>query len=212
PLPTTAPISLGAAANGNSEVHNAGEVWTTMMFEAYASLLDRTTGPTPAYTYDEAHRRMSDYVVAGMRLAPGDPTYTEQRDGVLAAAAAADNDDFLAMATAFARRGAGTCAVSCSRYSQTFNGVIESFDLAPNVVIDSVGLSDSLSSCDNDGFLDVGETGEVTVSVTNAGAATATSADVSVTASSTALIFPDGSTATIGPIAPFATVDVKLRV
>ncbi len=42
-----------------------------------------------------------------MQLAPVSPTYTEQRDALLAAALASDQGDFLALAEAFARRGAG---------------------------------------------------------------------------------------------------------
>ena len=102
----------------NSEVHNAGEIWTTMLWEGYVAL---QKARVPRESFDDVRRRMADYVVAGLKMAPPDATYTEQRDAILSAAAAArhhaDDDvnshdprpgaaDLLALATAFARRGA----------------------------------------------------------------------------------------------------------
>ena len=75
---------------------------------------------------------MGDYVVTGMKLAPTNPTFTEQRDGILAAAAAADPADLAVLAQAFAKRGAGSCAVSPPRASQDLAGVVESFVLEAN--------------------------------------------------------------------------------
>src|SRR5262249_27516779 len=77
PLPTTTPFNPGPAGAPNSEVHNAGEVWATMLWEAYSVLID-------AHPFAEAHRRMTDYVVAGLLLTPPDATYTEARDAILA--------------------------------------------------------------------------------------------------------------------------------
>jgi hypothetical protein len=97
-LPET-PINPGPVFAGNSEVHNAGEIWATMMWEAYNVLIDE-------HGYAEARRRMSDYAVGGMLLTPPDATYTEARDAMLAAAGALDSDDMLLIAAAFAGRGA----------------------------------------------------------------------------------------------------------
>ena len=79
PLPKGPPISLELLGIPNSEVHNIGEVWAEMLFEAYASLLLK-------YPYATAHRKMSDYIEAGFKLTPTDPTILEQRDAILAAA------------------------------------------------------------------------------------------------------------------------------
>ena len=57
-----------------------------MLFDAYTTLI-----LNGGHTFDEAKRRMTDYVVAGMTMAPKDPTFTEQRDSILAAASAADS-------------------------------------------------------------------------------------------------------------------------
>src|SRR5262249_36164268 len=106
----------------NFEPHDEGEVWCMMLFQAYSGMLIANAHP-----FTEMKRRMADYVVVGMQMAPADATITEQRDGVLAAAAAADLADFTVLAQGFADRGAGTCAVSPARDSQDGSGVVEDF-------------------------------------------------------------------------------------
>jgi hypothetical protein len=85
-LPAVPTLPGGA----NSEVHNAGEIWTTMLWEAYVAL-QKARGARESF--DGIRRRMADYVVAGLKMAPGDATYTEQRDAILGAAAAAAQRD-----------------------------------------------------------------------------------------------------------------------
>src|SRR5262249_47237956 len=65
-LPAGMPLNDGGGAN--DEMHNAGEIWASMLWEAYVGLQKRANGPTPAYTFDEARHRMAGYVVAGMKL------------------------------------------------------------------------------------------------------------------------------------------------
>src|SRR5262249_54007115 len=116
PLPTD---TLGHPGGANSEVHNTGEIWATMMWEAFNVLAD-------AHGVTAARRRMADYVVSGMLLTPTNATFTEARDAILVGASALDTDDMLLMAAAFADRGAGSCAVSPARTSPTNAGVVES--------------------------------------------------------------------------------------
>jgi MYXO-CTERM domain-containing protein len=155
---------------------------------------------------------MADYVVGGMQLAPVDPTITEQRDAVLAAAAANDKDDFVAMAKAFAVRGAGTCAVSPDRNSNNLNDVMEDFNVAPNATIVSVALDDKGKSCDKDGYVDVGEGGRVVVVVTNNGAAALTGAKVKVSTTSADVKFPSGATVDLPDLQPFDTINAVVDV
>jgi hypothetical protein len=212
----TLPAGIPVADTGanNAEAHNAGEVWSIMMFEAYMSLLQKTVGPNPTYSYAEAHRRMSDYVVAGMKLAPTDPTFTEQRDSILAAAAAADPSDFDVMAKAFAKRGAGSCAVSPPRDSTDFAGVVESFTVNPNVQATSVKVDDSVFSCDKDGFLDAGESGKITVDIVNGGPASTSDTVVTVATMTAGVTFPNGASVKVPPMAAYAKttaqIDIKL--
>ena len=213
PLPSGVAVAE-SHLNDNAETHAAGEVWASMLFEAYVALLEQSRGPSPRYSFEEAQRRMGDYVAGGMKLAPRDPTYTEQRDAILAVAAAADPIDLSVMAEAFARRGAGTCAVSPARDSYDFAGVVESFVVQPNLAILSVEIDDSVDSCDHDGYLDASETGKITIHVMNGGTAPLDGASATVSTTLSEATFPHGATVAFDTIAPlatgFATVDVAL--
>ncbi|MFO0593324.1 MAG: M36 family metallopeptidase, partial [Polyangiaceae bacterium] len=202
------PAGPQAAVGGtNFEVHNAGEVWNSMMFQAYTNLL-----LNGGHTFTEAKRRMADYVVAGMKAAPTDPTFTEQRDGILAAAAANDANDFVLLAEGFADRGAGTCAVSPARNSNNGNGVVEDFNLSGKQELAGVTADDSVKSCDSDGILDQAEIGKLKVSVRNSGAAALAGTQVTVTTNTPGVTFPNGNSATIQSIAPFALGTASLDV
>ncbi|MBZ5711562.1 M36 family metallopeptidase [Nannocystis pusilla] len=208
PLPDDHPISGPASAN--SLQHNAGEVWATMLWEAYVALHEAHAGDL---AFDDVRRRMSDYVVAGMMLAPPDPTYTEQRDALLMAAAATSDADATTLAAAFARRGAGSCAVSPPRFSEDFKGVKEDFELRARGVPLAARFADSLESCDDDGVLDVGEVGQVEVEVFNAGMAPLPAGStVEVVEHDSSLVFPDGPAAALPELAPRETATVKITV
>ncbi|WP_438031442.1 M36 family metallopeptidase [Sorangium sp. So ce204] len=203
---------LNGSSSDNSEEHNAGEVWASMLFEAYVGLIRHGSGLTPPRAFEQTRRRMSDYVVAGMQLAPVSPTFTEQRDALLAAALASDQGDFLAMAEAFARRGAGTCAVSPRADSRDFSGVVESFSVQPEISLVRAELDDSAGSCDRDGLLDAEESGTITIEIVNRGAAPLTGAVASIEVPSAGVTFPDGARASFGDIAPFATGTATVAV
>jgi large repetitive protein len=220
PLPVGPPTQPGGP---NSEVHNAGEIWATMLWEAYVALQEARR---PNQTFEDVRRTMADYIVAGLQLAPTDATYTEQRDAILAAAVAArpDNDaadpdgrgaggaDLLVLARAFARRGAGTCAISPPRFSNNLVGVTESFTVSANAVIGDVQLVEGRVSCDGDGVIDAGETATLLITVMNAGPLELNGATVSVNASLSGLTFPSGASVSIARIAPFTSRLVSIPV
>ena len=210
PLPDSHPIF--ELSPDNNESHNAGEIWALMLFEAYQGLLDQTRGASPRYTYAEARRRMSDYVVAGLALAPADSTYLETRDAILTVAAAADPLDAQAMAAGFAERGAGSCAVSPPFDSFDFVGVTEDLDVAPRLAIAGVSIDDSVASCDQDGWLDGEETGLVRVVIGNPGAGELSGGSVTVASSSEGVSFPNGTSAEIPTVAPYGTAEVGIEV
>ncbi len=203
---------LWGDASYNNRPHNAGEIWASMLFEALVAMLKETQGPNPPRTFDEAKRAMSDYVVAGLQMAPSDPTFSEQRDALLAVAAASNKDDMLTIAKAFAKRGAGTCAISPPRGSSTLAGVVEDFEVRPAIKIVSVKVDDSVKSCDSDGTLDAGETGIVTVEVMNAGMAALKGTTGAVSSSTPGVSFPEGPALQIPDMEPFATAKVTVKI
>lgn len=202
PLPNNVPLLDDG--NPNSEVHATGEVWASMMFQAYTNLLD-------AHPFDEAQRLMADYVVLGMQLAPNDPTFTEQRDAILASAAASSSDDMIAIAEGFATRGAGSCAVSPEPDSEGNQGVVESYELGPRLVIEAMTLGDDIKSCDDDGVLDAGERGTLTFEVSNASPFPLGAATVSPSTFAPGLEFAD-ALLEVGPLEPFSSTTLTTEV
>ncbi|HRI71951.1 MAG TPA: M36 family metallopeptidase, partial [Polyangium sp.] len=210
PLPTTSPF----AGNANSEVHNAGEVWCSMLWESYANLLEDTVVAMPRHTYVQAKRKMANYVVGGLKMAPFDPTITEQRDGIIAATIAGGvTADVTDIQDGFATRGAGPCAVGPARTSTTLTGVVEDFTnnkAKANFV--SLKLTEGTPTCDNDGIVDVGEGGGVTINVQNTGWAALTGATVSVTTTNGNITFPSGNSAALPTTASLATSSVTIPI
>lgn len=118
-----------------NEVHNVGEIWAAMLFEVYVNVIK--AGQAAGRPFAESQRRMADYVVAGLKAAPVNPTFTQQRDALIAAVQAMASDDASRQADVeafrqgFAKRGLGAGAVAPSSRSTTLNEAIESFDLQP---------------------------------------------------------------------------------
>jgi hypothetical protein len=207
-LPPGVPVRLNEFAM--NEVHNAGEVWGSMIWDCYMAL-QADAKLTGRRTFDEARRQMSDYVVAAMMMTPYDPTWTDQRDALLAAAQANDPADTAMFAEAFRRRGAGSCAYGPYSYSEDFEDVIESFELRANPFISTFDVTGTTSSCDGDIEIDAGEVGEFTFPVINGGMATATSVTMTVTSADPDVSFPDGTTAVVGPIPPLGVATATVH-
>lgn len=120
-----------------SEVHNAGEIWAEMLWQCYAGL-------ARAYGTATARQKILQYYIDGMKATPTSPTYTEARDGVIAAANGANGfanpKDAQILWQAFAYRGAGTSAVSPARTATLLNAVTQDFTAAPALPDDTVGV------------------------------------------------------------------------
>lgn len=127
PLPADSPIAPGFNTSGadNTEVHNGGEVWASMLWEVYVGLLN----DTQRLSFKEAQNRMLDYLVASLKMTPANPTFLEARDALLVVAKARDLADYQIFWQAFAKRGAGIDAVAPPQLSTTQSGVVESFDV-----------------------------------------------------------------------------------
>lgn len=170
PLPDTAPLAFGADGASNAEVHNSGEIWTNVLWEGYAGLLN-----SGRYSYVDAQELMKDYVIGGLKMTPNAPTFLEARDGILAVAAATSEADFETLAIAFARRGMGVGAVAPDRGDDTNSGVVESFiALGNTLAIEGTSLDMSEEDgvygyCDTDDLLDQDEAGTLWVTLSTDG-------------------------------------------
>ena len=103
-LPVGPPLNPNAGGS-NSEVHNAGEVWCTVLWEVFVNLVAK-------HQHEEAERRMLTYVIGGLKVTPPFPTFTQARDGIITAVSALDPGDLPDVWAGFAKRGMGVGAVS----------------------------------------------------------------------------------------------------
>ncbi|MFY1830380.1 M36 family metallopeptidase [Myxococcus fulvus] len=196
----------------NAESHNAGEVWASMLLEGYFALLDATKGDQPRIpSFEAARRRMADYVVHAMVQTPDNPTFTEQRDALLMVAGARDKEDMRALAEAFVRRGAGSCAVAPPRASVEFEDVEESTALKAHLRIVSARM-ELVRTCDDDSVLDASESARLTITLKNDSPEVLTDVDVQVRSQEKALLFPRGATREVGSLAPFQSIDLPIPV
>jgi Fungalysin/Thermolysin Propeptide Motif./Fungalysin metallopeptidase (M36). len=117
-LPVGPPIN--PSPFGNNEVHNAGEVWCSMLWEVFVNLVAK-------HQHKAAEKRMLAYVIGGLKLTPLRPTFTQARDGILTAVSAIDAGDLPNVKAGFAKRGIGSGAVSPPSNSTSLAGVVESF-------------------------------------------------------------------------------------
>ena len=206
PLPTTAPISFGEDGSSNSEVHNTGEVWATMLWECYAALLRDSR-----FTFKQAQDRMKGYLVASLKLTPPSPTMLEARDAVIAAAYANDPKDFDLFWHAFAKRGAGVGAVAPPRDAVDNNPVKESFVVGNAAALVSLDIKDDVISCDHDGIVDEGEVGTIEVTIRNSGAGTLSETTATLTSKSTKVAFLDKGVVKFDAFKPFETKTAKVK-
>ncbi|MBN9684313.1 MULTISPECIES: myxosortase-dependent M36 family metallopeptidase [unclassified Corallococcus] len=205
---TALPNELATASTANNaEVHNSGEVWATALWECYASLLN-------AHPFAEAQDRMKKYLVAAYKATPNAPTFTEARDAVLAVALASDPADYQRFVAAFAKRGLGFGAKSPDRDAFDHIGVTESFSAGGNLEVTSITLTDGIAGCDHDGILDIGEQGELKITVRNVGGngLSSFSGTVSSTSTTATLEFPNGGAINVPALSRGASATVTVPV
>lgn len=196
-LPSGPPRASGGASN--AEVHNSGELWAVTLWECYAALLQAT----PRLTFDQARDRFMRYLVAGLKLTPAQPTFTEARDAMLAAAAANDVMDFQLFAAAFAKRGLGLRAVAPGRSSTNHSGVVEDFTVGSELVFVGATLDDEARYCDRDGVLDAGELGNLRLTLRNTGVTTLSATTGRLSSQTSGVIFLNPNV-TFSSALPFA--------
>ncbi|HUS28051.1 MAG TPA: M36 family metallopeptidase, partial [Kofleriaceae bacterium] len=188
--------------NSNSEVHNAGEIWASALWQVYAALQKSSTD------FLETRAKMARYVVAGLALTPTEATPMEARDAILSAVEGASSYDHGLMLDAFASRGFGSCAIAPPPASTDFTGLKESFLVAGRADVATLELDDA---CDHDGVLDSGETAHIRIQVANRGHAALTNVSVRVT-SSDRTIDVDNTPRAIGRLEPSESVELPVDV
>ncbi|HSX62690.1 MAG TPA: M36 family metallopeptidase [Tahibacter sp.] len=165
PVPAgSAPFDWKARSLLNAEIHTAGEIWTTALWQCARNVL--AAAPSPQF--ETRKRDFLGWLVSGLKLFPTDATYTEARTAVLAAIRADSEADYRRCRSGFAERGMGAGALSPPRDSFSLRGGVESFrDLERALSVVSVHLREI--GGDADGVLDRGESGEVVVTLRNSG-------------------------------------------
>ncbi|MGH9947990.1 MAG: M36 family metallopeptidase [Pyrinomonadaceae bacterium] len=142
------------------QVHNLGEIWSSMLWEVRNRMVARLT-------FTAGTQRALQVVTDGMKLAPLAPTILQERDAIIAAASALPfapeaAADIIDVREGFRVRGAG---FSASIQSISPAAVTEAFDF-PNVrATDPFSVSDAPG--DNDGFPEPAENVLLSVPVTN---------------------------------------------
>ena len=163
-----APAFIGKA----DAVHNAGEVWSSALWEIRALMITRLG-------WAEGNRKTLQFVTDGMKLAPLDPTFLTERDAiistVLGTGTAADVADFW---RGFAIRGMGASASIQNPGGFTPDGsgtetarVTEAFD-RPNLTQVEFSINDQLGN--NNGIAEPGESITFASSLANSTGHTAT--------------------------------------
>ncbi|MBZ4417135.1 M36 family metallopeptidase [Myxococcus sp. RHST-1-4] len=111
-----------ASINGMAVPHGVGSVFAQAMWEAYWALVNAHGFSSNLYaaTGGAGNQRFMQYFIQGMKNTPCSPTFTQVRDGIIAAATSINGGvDVCRLWTAFAAFGLGTNAVSGGSASTT---------------------------------------------------------------------------------------------
>ena len=193
------------------QVHNLGEVWSSMLWEVRNRMVARLG-------FAAGTQRALQVVTDGMKLAPLGPTFIQERNAIIAGALALSSADAADVREGFRVRGMG---FSASVVSASPANVVEAFDFPNAIVGNPITVTDPAPGGDNDGFPEPGETVQISVPVTNNTGGTVTNVVVTATGGGSANYgtLNDGQTVTmnvpyaISAAAPCgSTVDVSLTL
>ena len=150
--------------NTSDEVHNAGEIWCSALWEIRARMVTRLG-------WAVGNRQALQLVTDGMKLAPLVPTFITERDAIIAAGIAGGTSaDVSDMWTGFALRGIGASASIQNVGGNSIGGtgtarVTEAFDLPNLYQTPNLTISDATGN--NTGYPDPGEPIVLTIPLTN---------------------------------------------
>ncbi|MEP7148421.1 MAG: M36 family metallopeptidase [Acidobacteriota bacterium] len=155
------------------QVHAAGEVWSSALWEVRAKMVTRLG-------WAVGNRRTLQFVTDGMKLAPLGPTFLTERDAILAAATMGGTGaDVADIWSGFAIRGMGFSSSIQNVGTGAGNArVTEAFDLPNLTQVPSFSVSDAGGN--NNGVPEPGEPLVITVPLTNVtgGSATGVTAQI----------------------------------
>lgn len=213
PLPTMAPVSpAGGGGPDNAEAHNAGEVWASALWEGTTRVLRDARFAT----FDVARQRVLQVLVGSLKATPVNATFLEARDAVLMVARAQGAGEFQAFLDGFAVRGMGLSAQTPNRRSITNAPVSEDFvNTGARWALLDARVLDDTDACDNDGVLDVFETGRLQLTMMNIGSRALTNSRLNLGSDEQVLLLgqPMVTVATAEPFTPVqVTVPAELRM
>ena len=145
------PLTFGKLA-GNSEIHAAGEIWCSALWELRAALIQK-------YGFSEGQRQSLQLIVDGMKLTPRNPTFIDARNAILLADRVNNGSASQCLLwQCFARRGLGYSAET-----------LDVSDAAPREAFDTVpACSDSGTITLNKSSFLNGESVQITLADRNA--------------------------------------------
>jgi hypothetical protein len=154
------------SGGGSDGVHNAGEIWSSALWEVRAKYIARLG-------WAVGNRRVLQHVTDGMKLAPISPTFLQERDAIIAGALATGTaEDVADIWAGFAIRGMGASASIQNSGGSSGDGsgtgatrVTEAFDLPNLIQTPEITVSDSTG--DGDGNFEPGETVRITAPLKN---------------------------------------------
>ncbi|NOT48822.1 MAG: hypothetical protein HOP17_13865, partial [Acidobacteria bacterium] len=189
------PAMFGAHISSNADqVHAAGEVWSSALWEVRARLVQRLG-------WSVGNRKALQLVTDGMKISPINPTFLQSRDAIIAAATGsatttAQLEDASDVWQGFAIRGMGVNAsIQFQGNGDGTTRVTESFEKPNLLQFPAFTFTDA--GGDNDGIAEPGEPIVISVPLTNlfGQAASTVTADI-----------PGASSAVYGTITNASTV------
>ena len=156
------PAMAGAHISTSADqVHAAGEVWSSALWEVRAKFVTRLGGT-------EGNRRVLQFVTDGMKMAPLGPTFLTERDAILAAALMSGTaNDVADIWAGFAIRGMGASA-SIQNVGTSGVGdarVTEAFDLPNLQLTPEFTVSDPFGNAN--GYFEPGEPVQISIPLSN---------------------------------------------
>jgi hypothetical protein len=175
-----------------TEIHSAGEVWASALWQCARNILADETRDT----FELRKRRILAHLVTGLKMFPADADFIEARNAVLFAMRASDVTDYELCRRGFAQRGFGAGALAPKRDDDSNDSVRESFSTSDAALSFVDWQLTETGHGDGDGVLDVGENGQLTLTLKNTGLVPLARSRIDVHALPGAYVFPSGNSAT----------------